>query len=199
MAKIMLVEDDNNLREIYGTRLQAEGFEVVSAGDGEEALAVAVRERPDLIIADIMMPKISGFDMVDILRTTPETRNTKIIMMTALSQAEDKQRAESLGADKYMVKSQVTLEDVVKNVHELLDTGNSSSSKTTSSNPPAIVAAAAPSNNAAESTTEAAPAIPTQPVSETAQATPNSPATETASSSFSSAARTDVDPSQVAL
>ena len=58
MAKILLVEDDQSLREIYGIRLTAEGYEIVPAGDGEEALAVAVRERPDLIISDVMMPKI---------------------------------------------------------------------------------------------------------------------------------------------
>ena len=73
MSKIMLVEDDNSLREIYSIRLTAEGYVIVSAGDGEEALAMAVKERPDLIISDVMMPKISGFDMLDILRSTPET------------------------------------------------------------------------------------------------------------------------------
>src|SRR3977135_1221982 len=120
MAKIMLVEDDNNLREIYEARLLAEGYEIVSARDGEEALALAVKERPDLIISDVMMPKISGFDMLDILRSTPETKNTKVIMMTALSQAEDKARAEKLGADRYLVKSQVTREDVAKVAREVL-------------------------------------------------------------------------------
>lgn len=121
MAKVMLVEDDNNLREIYEARLLAEGYEIVSAQDGEEALAMAVKEKPDLIIADIMMPKISGFDMLDILRSTPETKETKVIMMTALSQAEDKQRANKLGADRYLVKSQVTLEDVARVAHEVLE------------------------------------------------------------------------------
>lgn len=116
----MLVEDDNNLREIYGERLLAEGYEIVSASDGEEALALAVKEKPDLIISDVMMPKISGFDMLDILRQTPETKNTQVIMMTALSQAEDKDRADKLGADKYLVKSQVTLEDVARVVHDLI-------------------------------------------------------------------------------
>lgn len=123
MAKILLVEDDNNLREIYGERLIAEGYDIVSAGDGEEALQTAVQEKPDLIISDVMMPKISGFDMLDILRQTPETKNVKIIMMTALSQAEDKSRADTLGADKYLVKSQVTLEDVARVVHDLLGDG----------------------------------------------------------------------------
>lgn len=126
MAKIMLVEDDNNLREIYEARLAAEGYEIVSAHDGEEALALAVKERPDLIISDVMMPKISGFDMLDILRGTPETRNTKVIMMTALSQAEDRSRADKLGADRYLVKSQVTLEDVIKVAQDVLNDTNSS-------------------------------------------------------------------------
>lgn len=120
MAKIMLVEDDNNLREIYGARLQAEGHEIVAAKDGEEALAMAIKEKPDLVISDVMMPRISGFDMLDILRNAPETKNTKVIMMTALSQAEDKARADKLGADRYLVKSQVTLEDVAKVVREVL-------------------------------------------------------------------------------
>ena len=120
MAKIMLVEDDNNLREIYEARLLAEGYEIVAAKDGEEALALAVKEKPDLIISDVMMPKISGFDMLDILRSTAETKDTKVIMMTALSQAEDKSRADKLGADRYLVKSQVTLEDVAKVAHDVL-------------------------------------------------------------------------------
>lgn len=120
MAKILLVEDDNNLREIYEARLLAEGYEIVSARDGEEALTVAMKERPDLIISDVMMPKISGFDMLDIIRSTEETKNAKVIMMTALSQAEDKERANKLGADRYLVKSQVTLEDVAKVAREVL-------------------------------------------------------------------------------
>lgn len=116
----MLVEDDNNLREIYEARLAAEGYEIISAADGEAALALAIKEKPDLIISDIMMPKVSGFDMLDILRSTTETKHTKIIMMTALNQAEDKIKAEELGADLYLVKSQVTLEDVVRSAKNLL-------------------------------------------------------------------------------
>ena len=95
MTKIMLVEDDKSLREIYGIRLLAEGYEITSAGDGEEALALAVKEHPDLIISDVMMPKISGFDMLDILRATPETKNIKIIMMTALSSEDQRTRGEA--------------------------------------------------------------------------------------------------------
>ena len=120
MAKIMLVEDDKSLREIYGVRLLAEGYDIVSAGDGEEALAMAIKERPQLILSDVMMPKVSGFDMLDILRSTTETKDIKVIMMTALSSEEQRVRGETLGADRYLVKSQVGIEDVVHVVHEIL-------------------------------------------------------------------------------
>src|SRR5574344_611269 len=120
MTKILLVEDDKSLREIYGTRLLAEGYDIVSTGDGEEALAMAIKDRPQLIISDVMMPKISGFDMLDILRSTTETKDIKVIMMTALSSEDQRQRGVSLGADRYLVKSQVGIEDVVRTVHEIL-------------------------------------------------------------------------------
>lgn len=120
MAKILLVEDDKSLREIYGVRLLAEGYDIVSAGDGEEALAMAIKERPHLIVSDVMMPKISGFDMLDILRSTTETKEIKVIMMTALSSEDQRIRGQQLGADRYLVKSQVGIEDVVRTVHEVL-------------------------------------------------------------------------------
>lgn len=124
MTKILLVEDDKSLREIYGVRLLAEGYDIVSAGDGEEALAMAIKERPNLIVSDVMMPKISGFDMLDILRSTTETRGIKVIMMTALSSEDQRRRGEALGADRYLVKSQVGIEDVVRTVHEVLEDGD---------------------------------------------------------------------------
>ncbi len=144
MSKIMLVEDDNSLREIYSIRLTAEGYTIVSAGDGEEALAVAVRERPDLVISDVMMPKISGFDMLDILRSTPETKDIKVIMMTALSSEDQRERGENLGADRYLVKSQVGIEDVVNVVHEVLGdrAADGTISPVTPANDPAPVAVA---------------------------------------------------------
>lgn len=120
MTKILLVEDDKSLREIYGVRLLAEGYDIVSAGDGEEALAMAIKERPQLIVSDVMMPKISGFDMLDILRSTTETKDIKVIMMTALSSEDQRARGEALGANRYLVKSQVGIEDVVRTVHEVL-------------------------------------------------------------------------------
>lgn len=135
MTKILLVEDDNGLREIYNIRLTAEGYDVVAAGDGEQALAVAVQEKPDLVISDVMMPKISGFDMLDILRQTPETKDIKVIMMTALSSEDQRERGNSLGADRYLVKSQVGIEDVVNAVHEVLNDVSGPVSPATTQNP----------------------------------------------------------------
>ena len=131
MSKIMVVEDDASLREIYSIRITAEGYDVVSACDGEEALAVAVREKPALILSDIMMPKISGFDMLDILRSTPETADIKVVMMTALSADDQRLRGERLGADRYLVKSQVGIEDVINVIHEVLGDRESANSQDT--------------------------------------------------------------------
>lgn len=207
MTKILLVEDDQSLREIYGIRLTAEGYEIASAGDGEAALALAVKERPDLIISDVMMPKISGFDMLDILRSTPETANIKVIMMTALSADDQKARGESLGADRFLVKSQVGIEDVVNAVHEVLNDANSApvataTTPTTDNMMTQFVAAPAQtpvatptqsvspaetamqtqapmqSISSAQSAVPAQPFISTQPATQAQPITPTQPATQ---------------------
>lgn len=120
--RILLVEDDDALASVYLTRLQAEGFEVRRVSNGEDALASAMSFKPDLVVLDVMMPKVSGFDVLDILRNTPETADLKIVMLTALSQDSDRERAESLGVDEYLVKSQVVMADVVDRIKHHLDT-----------------------------------------------------------------------------
>lgn len=118
--KILLVEDDDSLATVYQTRLQAEGFDTRRVPNGEEALSNTLEYKPDLILLDVMMPKVSGFDVLDILRNTPETAQVKIIMLTALSQDSDKQRAQELGVDDYLVKSQVVIADVVDRIKQHL-------------------------------------------------------------------------------
>lgn len=162
MTKILLVEDDKSLREIYGVRLLAEGYDIVSAGDGEEALAMAIKDRPDLILSDVMMPKISGFDMLDILRSTTETKAIKVIMMTALSSEEQRQRGVNLGADRYLVKSQVGIEDVVRTVHEVLADAPVSGQPSLVSPPPAPTPESA-SSTAPQPLTNPQPPAPTEP------------------------------------
>ncbi len=114
--RILLVEDDDALAQVYASRLQLEGFDVRHVANGEDALSSAVEYKPDLILLDAMMPQITGFDVLDILRNTPETANIRVIMLTALSQAKDKERAEALGVDDYLVKSQVVIGDVVARI-----------------------------------------------------------------------------------
>lgn len=114
--RILLVEDDLALSTVYKSRLELEGFDTREVHNGEDALSEALEYKPDLIVLDAMMPKISGFDVLDILRNTPETTNIKIVMLTALSQPKDKERAEGLGVDDYLVKSQVVIGDVVERV-----------------------------------------------------------------------------------
>lgn len=120
MKKILLVEDDDALAGVYTTRLDAEGFSIRRVPNGEEALAATLEFKPDLILLDVMMPKVSGFDVLDILRNTPETAQIKVIMLTALSQESDKQRAVDLGVDDYLVKSQVVIADVVDKIRQHL-------------------------------------------------------------------------------
>jgi len=114
--KILLVEDDEALSAVYDSRLKLEGFDTLTVNNGEEALSAAQQFKPDLILLDAMMPKISGFDVLDILHNTPETANIRVIMLTALSQPKDKERAEGLGVNDYLVKSQVVIGDVIERV-----------------------------------------------------------------------------------
>lgn len=123
LKRILLVEDDDSLASVYITRLQAEGFDVRRVNNGEDALASAKSYKPDLVLLDVMMPVVSGFDVLDILRNTPETANLKIIMLTALSQESDQERAKSLKVDDYLIKSQVVIADVIERIkHHLSET-----------------------------------------------------------------------------
>jgi len=120
--RILLVEDDDALANVYLIRLQAEGFDVRRVSNGEDALATALKYHPDLVLLDVMMPRVSGFDVLDILRNTPETSNLKVMMLTALSQESDMERAKALGVNEYLVKSQVVIADVVDHIRHQLET-----------------------------------------------------------------------------
>jgi two-component system phosphate regulon response regulator PhoB len=119
--KILLVEDDDALANNYLVRLRLEGFSVERVDNGEDALQKALNFRPDLILLDVMMPKVSGFDVLDILKNTPEVAGTKIVMLTALSQQSDKDRAAAMGVDDYLVKSQVVMTDVINKIKHHLN------------------------------------------------------------------------------
>ncbi|HMS31678.1 MAG TPA: response regulator [Candidatus Saccharibacteria bacterium] len=118
--KILLVEDEIALASVYTARLSAEGYEVESVNDGQSAVTRAIQNQPDLILLDIMIPKLSGIQVLKTLRENPETKNIKVIMLTALSQDNYRSQAESMGISGYLVKSQVVIFDVVNIVRGVL-------------------------------------------------------------------------------
>jgi DNA-binding response OmpR family regulator len=116
----MIVDDDPSLGDLYQSVFKSEGYDVVWVSDGENALARILEEKPDLILLDIMMPKIQGLDVLDIVKATPQTENTKIVVMSALSDEEIVNKAKEYGAADFLVKSKVDMETVVKRVKEIL-------------------------------------------------------------------------------
>lgn len=116
--KIMIIDDDVALCDLYKTTFEGQGYDVIEATNGEEGLTKAVEEKPDLILLDIMMPQIHGLYVLDILKATPETKDIKVIALTALSDEETVKKAKALGALDYIVKSQWTITDIIKKVKE---------------------------------------------------------------------------------
>lgn len=102
--RILVVDDEPYILRSLSYVLQREGFAVLEARDGEEALAVARRERPDLVFLDVMMPKKSGFDVLAEIRGTPELAGCCVILLTAKGQESDRERGFALGCDDYMTK-----------------------------------------------------------------------------------------------
>ena len=119
--KILIVEDETALLNILYNKLTREGFEVLSANNGEEGLEMAIKNRPDLILLDIVMPVMDGITMLKKLRTESEWgKDVKVIMLTNLSDSEKVAEAVLYGFHSYLVKSDWKIEDVVKKVREKL-------------------------------------------------------------------------------
>ena len=124
--KILIVDDERDLSSIYKSSFESEGFEVSYCDNGEAALQVARDFRPDLILLDLMMPRLSGFDAIELFRSTPETSAAIIVIFSALSRPEDIAKVKELGADDYIVKSNASFIDVVSRVKALINkTGDS--------------------------------------------------------------------------
>ncbi len=119
-AKILIVDDDMTLRELYEERMKQEGYAIVSASDGEEAIEKAVKDKPDIILLDVMMPKINGIDVMKMLREKDETKAIPIIILTALVQEIGKIKDMMKPGDGYLVKSEIMPKDVVTKVEDSL-------------------------------------------------------------------------------
>lgn len=117
---ILLVDDDLTLREMYEERLKAEGYEIIQATNGEEALQKAKESKPNIILLDIMMPKINGFDVLKQLKADAEMKDTPVIILTALIQDVDRLQGQKLGAADYIVKSETMPGEVIEKIKKAL-------------------------------------------------------------------------------
>ena len=121
--KIMIVDDDNRLLELYESVFKAQGYHVSVFQSGEEALQNIPNIKPDLVLLDVMMPSIHGLNILDIIKATPEVKDTKIIMLTALSDEQTKEKALEYGAYDYIVKSETSIGDILEKVQKALASG----------------------------------------------------------------------------
>lgn len=120
--KILIVDDETALALLYKGRLEAEGYEVTYCEDGEIALETAKTLLPDLILLDLMMPRLNGFDAIELFKTSLlQTGGTYIVILSALSQPEDIEKAKKLGADDYLVKADNSVTEVVERINSLLN------------------------------------------------------------------------------
>ena len=116
MKKILFIEDESALQKTFGEVLKQEGYEMIPALDGEIGLRLAKSEKPDLILLDLILPRINGFEVLKQLKIDEETKSIPIIILTNLEKAEDIQKALELGAATYLVKANYTLAEVVEKV-----------------------------------------------------------------------------------
>lgn len=119
-SKILLIEDDKMLADMYITKFSKEGLKVVRAEDGAKGLEIAKREKPDMILLDIIMPKLDGFAVLKELKKDPNMGNTHILLLTNLGQSEDVDKGKELGADDYFIKANHTPAEIVEKVKYLL-------------------------------------------------------------------------------
>jgi len=119
-VKILLVEDDPFLSNLLRVRLQKENIEVVLAKDGEEAVKKLTEVRPAIILLDLILPKKSGFEVLEHISTDPQLRDLPVIIISNLGQTSDIQRGKELGAIEYFVKAKISIDDLILKIKEFL-------------------------------------------------------------------------------
>jgi len=117
---ILIVDDDMILRQMYGARLEAEGYNIIFAGNGEEAIKLTKEHKPDALILDIMMPKINGIDVLKTLRADENTKNIPVVVLTALIQQIEEVKKIIGPKDSYLTKSETVPAEVVEKVQAAL-------------------------------------------------------------------------------
>jgi DNA-binding response OmpR family regulator len=117
--KILIVEDEFFLRNILEKKLQAEGFDVILASDGVEAVEKTVKEVPDLILLDLILPKKNGFEVLEEIKKDPYLKNIPVIIISNLGQEIDIDRAKKFGVNEYLIKARTSLDTVVEKIKEI--------------------------------------------------------------------------------
>jgi len=120
MKKILFIEDEQALQRALGDILGKEDYEVISALDGETGLKLAETKEPDLILLDVILPKMKGFDVLKKLKEDPDTKEIPVIILTNLEEMQHVEEALRLGATTYLVKTDYTLEEVIEKVKKSL-------------------------------------------------------------------------------
>jgi DNA-binding response OmpR family regulator len=123
MARIVVADDDRMFRKVAETTLRREGYDVATASDGEEALQLIRSERPDMIVLDLIMPKLQGFDVLQTLKQDTLTSVIPVIVLSSLTQEQDKQEALDLGAVAYFNKTTFSVSELVKQIESTLAKG----------------------------------------------------------------------------
>jgi DNA-binding response OmpR family regulator len=117
---ILIVDDEENIRMLLSMRMKVSGFRVLTAGDGEEAFAVVREQKPDLIILDLMLPKITGYELCRMIKFDEELKSIPVIILSALERQVDRTRASEAGADAYFIKP-FELDLLIVKINQLLD------------------------------------------------------------------------------
>jgi len=120
MTKVLLVEDDPFLIDIYTTKLKTEGFDLLLAKNGEEALEKIENNKPSLVILDIVLPNMDGWQVLKQIKNIRGVEKMKILVLSNLGQKEEVEKGLKLGADKYLIKSDFTPSQVVKQLNKLI-------------------------------------------------------------------------------
>lgn len=120
MPKILIVEDDQFLTSAYRVKLTKAGFEIIIAVDGEEAMNALLKEIPDVILLDLVLPKKDGFEVLKEIRANPKLKSIPVLIASNLGQKEDIDRGMGLGATDYIVKSDMSLDDLVTKINSLI-------------------------------------------------------------------------------
>ena len=121
---VLIIEDNPRVTKIYKTKLQFEGFQTLVAPNGEEGLEKAKRNNPDLILLDVMLPGVSGFEVLKKLKDNPKTREIPVLILSNLAPAKEQEQGRKLGAVDYFVKTDVSIFQVVEKIKELIKSRN---------------------------------------------------------------------------